>query len=566
MHGSSLTSPASLLLAFFASLSALAGDGRPDSEERSSSAARFERELSRNTIRDAKGNRIHLLTKAASRNATPDLWSQLDLQDDGIPGTSTAKAYATLTLKQPEKPIIVAVLDSGVDVSHPDLRGMIWENEAEKNGKPGVDDDGDGYVDDVNGWNFIGGKDGRDVGGTNLESTRELKRMRDKRAAARVPLTKKERAYLAELESVYGGKKTMTDQALAKYVPIRKAYLAALEILKQAGLKEETVDAVKALEAKSPAERAAAATLLGQLTNGRDAAVLKEIVDYYTSYRDYYLNLDFNSSTIIGDDPKNLTERGYGNNHVAAVGDEHGTHCSGIIGALRNNGIGADGQSNYLKIMPIRAVPDGDERDKDVANGIRFAVDHGARIISMSFGKDYSPGKKVVDDAVAYAAAKNVLLVHAAGNDAKDLETGHNFPTAKLLAGTIAKNWIEVGASTKHADADLPAEFSNYGAKSVDVFAPGKDIYSTTPNDTYSVYSGTSMAAPEVAGIAALVLSQKPNLTAVELKKILTSTVTPFRNLEVNQPADGAEPKKVPFSSLSVTGGVVNALQALKAL
>jgi subtilisin family serine protease len=216
--------------------------------------------------------------------------------------------------------------------------------------------------------------------------------------------------------------------------------------------------------------------------------------------------------------------------------------------------------------MPIRAVPDGDERDKDIANGIRYAVDHGARIISMSFGKEFSPGKTVVDAAVRYAAKKNVLLVHAAGNDSKNLEVARNFPTARMLNGSIAPNWIEVGASTRSADENLPADFSNYGQKSVDLFAPGKDILSTTPDGTYSSYSGTSMATPEVAGIAALVLSQKPNLTAVQLKKILTSTVTPFGKLEVYQPADGEEPVKVPFSTLSVTGGVVNALQALKAL
>jgi len=522
------------------------------------------------TLKDAKGNRIEILTKEAAANApAPDLWAHLDLEDDGVPGTSTAKAYKELNLKQPEKPVIVAVLDSGVDISHPDLKGVIWENEAEKNGKPGVDDDGDGYVDDVNGWNFIGGKDGHNVDGTTLEVTRELVRMRKKKSGlGGIFMSKKEKAYLAELETEYGKKKAEADTNLKEDASAMKAYLAALNTLKKIGLKEETLTALAALTTKTPEEEAAKQTVGESLLAGKDSKVLRTYVAADQKVLDYNLSLTFDSSKIIGDHPKDMTETGYGNPQVAAVGDEHGTHCSGIIGALRNNGIGPDGQSNWVKIMPIRAVPDGDERDKDIANGIRFAVDHGAKIISMSFGKPYSPGKKVVDAAVEYAAAKGVLLVHAAGNDAKDLETGHNYPTAKLLNGKIAANWIEVGASTKSPDENLPAYFSNYGAKSVDLFAPGYKIYSTTPNNTYSVYSGTSMATPEVAGIAALVLSQKPTLSPAELKKILTSTVTTFGNLEVNLPNEDAntETKKVPFSSLSATGGVVNAYRALKAL
>ncbi len=530
--------------------------------------SRIERDLRFNTIRDAKGNLIRLKSRIASSldaEETPDLWSQLDLDDQKIPGTSTAKAYATLNLVAPAEPIIVAVIDSGLDIKHPDLQGMIWVNEAEANGVPGVDDDGDGYFDDINGWNFLGGKDGKNVGSTNLEMTRELKRMR---GIDPTQLTEEEKAYLAELEQKYGEEKTSTEKVVAKYEKIQSDYLAAFELLKTIGLTEESEEAVKALAAKTTEQEAAKALMLEQLTKGRDSKVLCEILSYYGSVLKFHLNLDFNSSDIIGDDPTNLTEKFYGNNDVRALGAEHGTHCSGIIGALRNNGIGMEGQSNFIRIMPVRAVPDGDERDKDVANAIRFAVDHGARIISMSFGKSYSPGKSVVDAAVEYAAEHEVLLVHAAGNESANLEVTHNFPTANLLAGSRAANWIEVGASSKNADATLPAEFSNYGAVSVDLFAPGKDIYSTTPDGTYDSYSGTSMATPEVAGVAALVLSQKPSLKALELKQILTSTVTTFPGLEVNLPQEDESlpPTKVPFSALSNTGGVVNALRALKAL
>ncbi len=527
------------------------------------------------TLRDAKGNRIQLLTKDAAEEAAakPDLWSQLDLRDDNVPGTSTKKAYKELNLKAPAKPIIVAVLDSGLDINQPDLKGMIWTNEKEAAGPAGKDNDGDGYVGDIHGWNFLGGKDGKNVGPTTLEVAREYKRMSAKASGSftRFQMTKKDKAYLAELQKEYSDKKTKAEADLADDKASQTTYMNALAILKKLGLKDETAASVAKIKPRSADAAAAKKFVADSLKAGQDSTILAKYVEADQTILNFNLSLTFDSSTIVGDNPMNQTEKYYGNADVRGLGAEHGTHCSGIIGALRNNGIGPDGQSNWVKIMPIRAVPDGDERDKDIANGIRFAVDHGARIISMSFGKDYSPGKKLVDAAVAYAGSRNVLLVHAAGNDAANLETAHNFPTAKMLQGNYAPNWIEVGASTKMGDERLPATFSNYGAKTVDLFAPGSQIYSTTPDGTYSVYSGTSMATPEVAGVAALVLSQKPTLTAVQLKKILTSTVTTFGNLEVNVPSKvRSTPEnpttKAPFSTLSNTGGVVNAYNALRSL
>lgn len=523
---------------------------------------RLELDLLSNTIRDAKGNRIRL---SSIKEEEPNLWSQLDLDDDKVPGTSTEKAYALMDLKAPTAPVIVAVIDSGVDVKHPDLAGMIWVNEKEATGLPGIDDDSNGYIDDVNGWNFIGNKDGTNLGSSNLEYTREFARM--KKLSETRSLTPEEMAYFSELDSLYTTEKTNADAVLIKYTQVQADYLAALKLLKESGLSEETAEAVNAHMAKTPEEEAAKIILLASLNRNRNAGVLKEIVEYYSAKVNFHLNADFDPSQVIGDNPDDLSERFYGNNDVRGIGAEHGTHCSGIIGALRENGVGLKGQSNFLKIMPIRAVPDGDERDKDIANAIRYAVDNGATVISMSFGKQYSPGKEAVDAAVAYASEKGVLLVHAAGNSSANIDVAKNFPTAQMKTGTLADNWIEVGASSISPDANLPADFSNYGQKAVDLFAPGKDIYSTTPDGTYSVYSGTSMATPEVAGIAALILSQRPELTGQQVKKLLTSTVTTFPTLMVNQPLDGAgEPKMVPFSSLSSTGGVVNTLRALKAL
>jgi subtilisin family serine protease len=213
-----------------------------------------------------------------------------------------------------------------------------------------------------------------------------------------------------------------------------------------------------------------------------------------------------------------------------------------------------------VRIMSVRVTPDGDERDKDVANGIRYAVDHGALVINMSFGKGYSPEKPVVDSAVRYAESKGVLLVHAAGNDGSDNDRVPSYPTAGYLGGGRAANWLEVGASTFRRSA-LAARFSNYGRTAVDLFAPGQDIYATLPNQRYGRQSGTSMAAPTVSGVAALLLAYFPRLTPMDVRRILLASVTRYPDARV--PAPGGGPP-VPFASLSATGGVVNAYAAVR--
>ena len=241
---------------------------------------------------------------------------------------------------------------------------------------------------------------------------------------------------------------------------------------------------------------------------------------------------------------------------------EHGTHVAGIIGAERGNGIGVDGIAPAVKLMTIRTVPNGDERDKDVANAIRYAVDNGAQVINMSFGKAYSPRKAVVDEAVRYAESRNVLLVHAAGNDAADIGETPSFPIRNFAGGGMASNWIEVGASGWRAPDGLAATFSNYSANEVDVFAPGVDIYSTVPGDEYSRNSGTSMAAPVVTGLAALLMAYYPGLDAREVRQIILDSATRLPDTSVIRP--GTEDERVLFGTLSATGGIVNAYEALR--
>jgi subtilisin family serine protease len=278
---------------------------------------------------------------------------------------------------------------------------------------------------------------------------------------------------------------------------------------------------------------------------------------------DYQYNLSFDPRPIVGDDYSNDKERLYGNADVTGPNADHGTHVAGIIGAVRDNAIGIKGIADHARIMVVRVVPDGDERDKDVANGIRYAVDNGARVINMSFGKGYKWDKEIVDEAVRYAMSKDVLLVHAAGNDGKDLEMESNYPTRVYAdSNGMAGAWIEVGASGWVNDSTLVAPFSNYGKTKVDVFAPGESIYSTTPGSHYANHDGTSMASPVVAGLAALIREYYPKLTALQVKDIILRSV-----LKVDHPVivrvDG-KPAKVMLSDISVSGGVVNAYQALQ--
>jgi subtilisin family serine protease len=327
-----------------------------------------------------------------------------------------------------------------------------------------------------------------------------------------------------------------------------------------------TPDRVRAVQLTTPQIAQARQIFLELAAQGATPEAVADGLKSLEGQLEHSLNPDFNPRTIVGDDYANPAQRNYGNRDVMGPDAVHGTHVAGIIGAVRGNNLGIDGVAPAVKIMMIRTVPDGDERDKDVANAIRYAVDHGAKIISMSFGKGYSPYKSAVDEAVKYADSKGVLMVHAAGNDGADLAKGHSFPTPEYLGGGRPQNWIEVGASSWKGGDSLAAPFSNYGDKLVDVFAPGVDILSTVPDGKYERLSGTSMAAPVVTGLAALLMDYYPNLSASDIRKIILASVTKLGGQTVIQPKPDSEQaeKRVPFGTLSVTGGIVNAYNAVR--
>ena len=503
-----------------------------------------------------------------AQDGAPQNWWELDRTDNTFPGVSAAKAHTYLDGKKAE-PVVVAVIDSGVDIEHEDLQGVIWTNEDEIPGN-GIDDDKNGYVDDVHGWNFIGGADGRNVNYENLEVVRLYNRLHAKyNNRNRDGLSKKEKQeydrYL-EYKEVIDNKRAELGPNAAQYAMIKEAVDAAIAEIGKEPM-EVTADDIAALESEDPniaiVKRVVANAAAGGATFSDVYEQLEGAQDYFDSQLNYNYNPDFDAREIVGDDPTDVNDRYYGNNDVEGPDAAHGTHVAGIIAAVRDNDLGVNGVGgSNVRIMSIRTVPNGDERDKDVANAIRYAVDNGAKVINMSFGKGQSPYKDAVDDAMKYAQKNDVLLVHAAGNDGKQLTLDNNYPndTYKGRRRT-GKTWIEVGAASSSYDEGLAAGFSNYNKDYVDVFAPGARIYSTTPDNEYATFDGTSMAAPMVAGIAALVRSYFPDLKAKQVKEIIEESALPV-NLQVVKP--GSEGEKISFADLSATGGLANAYTAVK--
>ena len=299
-----------------------------------------------------------------------------------------------------------------------------------------------------------------------------------------------------------------------------------------------------------------------QIASGElSVEALEEGVQQLTSMVEYHLNADYNDRQFIGDDPHDFNDVKYGNNDVEGPDALHGTHVGGIIGAVRGNGLGGDGVAENVLLMSVRAVPDGDEQDKDIALAIRYAVDNGAQVINMSFGKAYSMHQKEVYEALMYADSKGVLLIHAAGNDNENVDVNDNFPTSSYTFQTKKlDHYLTIGASTRNAKK-LAADFSNYGKTKVDVFAPGFEIYSTVPQSDYKKLQGTSMAAPMVAGVAAMLKSYFPTLSMAQIKDIILKSAKSYATTKTPKP--GSE-EMVNFGDLSVTGAVVDVAAAVK--
>ncbi|MDO6595823.1 S8 family peptidase [Oceanihabitans sp. 2_MG-2023] len=477
-------------------------------------------------------------------------WGHLDLVKDTIPGMSVDKAYAEIIKGKEGKTVIVAVIDSGIDINHEDLNGVIWTNKKEIAGN-GIDDDKNGYIDDIHGWNFLG-----DAYDEQLEMTRIVAN-----GDTSAPRFAEAKADLEENIAQMGPTKTRYEQIYASLVEADKdftAHFKTADYTNEQVLKLETTDETL-LQHKQVATQMNGFGLPSVQVAKKE---LKGALEGLTGRLNTNYNLDFKGRTT-GDNPDDWNDKpGYGNANVLPIADDeiHGTHVTGIIAAVRDNGKGANGVTNNVEIMSIRAVPNGDEYDKDVAKAIRYAVDNGAKVINGSFGKSFSPHSDWVRDAIKYASDNNVVFVHAAGNDSKDVDTEANFPDDNVNYVEISDTYIRVGALTSKYGSSMVAGFSNYGTKNVDVFAPGAQIYSTFPNNEYKAISGTSMAAPAVAGVAALIWSQYPKLTAAQVKQIIMDSGLPIHQKVV---VGGNSGDVRDFSTLSKSGKMVNAYNAL---
>jgi cell wall-associated protease len=473
-------------------------------------------------------------------------WSHLCLEKDTVPGMSLDRAMNELLKNKKGTKVIVAVIDSGIDSNHPDLSPQIWKNTKEIPNN-GIDDDKNGYIDDINGWNFLG-----DSHHENLEYTRITKQKDDGSETYKNAL----KNFESEYKQALGGKNQID------------YYLDAINNIKD-HLKKDTftlndVKNIITTDEKLLQNKEMFSKILVQTTFDDFYKQVTEYKDHVYGQLNYNLNKEFDGRKNLGDDPTIWNSNPYGNNNVVgleAKNGKHGTHVAGIIAQTRNNELGGDGVYNNVEIMCLRAVPDGDEYDKDIAKAIRYAVDNGAKVINGSFGKSFSPQKQWVFDAIKYADSKDVVFVHAAGNDTKDIDKEDNFPNdSEDKINEISKSFITIGALNFEYGTNMVADFSNYGKLNVDIFAPGVQIYATTPDNTYNYLAGTSMASPNAAGVVALIRSYFPNFNAAEVKNILLeSGITINRDVRVG----GAKGDKKPFSSLSKTGKIVNAYNAI---
>jgi cell wall-associated protease len=466
---------------------------------------------------------------------------------------SVDRAYSELLKKRKGQPVVVAVVDSGIDLDHEDIKEVLWINAGEKSGD-GIDNDSNGYVDDIHGYNFLG---------ESYHEQMEITRVVSRKIG--------DAAYQAAAKSELEKELPEAKESLPQLEQIEQfVSMAHQNIQKQLGKEYYSQADLENYQPKSPQEEQLVGVLKQVMGMGQDIptalADLDEGIKYYRSKVNYQLNVDFDGRKPVGDNPYNFDDQKYGNGNpdIRDENESHGTHVAGIIAAVRGNKKGVDGVAKNVSIMSLRTVPDGDEYDKDVALAIRYAVDNGAKVINASFGKAFSPNAEWVYEALTYAASKDVLLVHAAGNDGADLDDSKNpnFPNDHKLKNSpeFTDNVITVGALTSSFGPEMIASFSNYGKQNVDIFAPGDAIYSTMPGNQYELQGGTSMAAPAVAGVAALIRSYYPELSAVQVKQIIMqSGIAPQVKVQVG----GAEGSEKSLSEISKTGKIANLYNAI---
>lgn len=529
------------------------------------------------------------LTKLGSKKELTSLelqtWYQKDLKEDSIPGISLDKWYRLNRKKPKSKSIIVAVIDTQIDINHEDLQGQLWRNEKEIPNN-GIDDDYNGYIDDINGWSYTGTKNGGYVVWSNYEYVRivrdwgplfagktdsqidaqDLYKYKEYHRALKV-LEDKNKYYKNWLKSLNHNVAIypLVKDTLKYFFPKEDYTYEQLDSL----YKKYKINDKRYKQRRDDNDKDLGALISYMMVNLEvNENTFQDLLDkqaYLNSIINKNLNIEYDDRILVGDN-LNCLEKGYGNNKVSDTYEiirDHSTKVSGIIAANKQNDIGIKGIVQDVKIMPLNILPKGDEHDKDITMAIRYAVDNGAKVINMSFAKEFSLHKEWVTEAFKYAEEHNVLLVHCAANEGLDVDKNPFYPSDNDFEDykEISVNFINVGSVTHNLDSTFVSDFSNFGKQNVDLFAPGDEIYSTSPGNKYVFDSGTSLAAPMVSGTAALIWLYYPKLTAQEVKQIILDSGTAY-NLEVIVP--GTKDKKVPFSELSKSGKVLNVYDAMQ--
>lgn len=477
-------------------------------------------------------------------------WQNLDLRKDSAFGISTEKAYSELLKNKIPKEIIIAVIDMGVDTAHEDLRSVLWANQHEIPGN-GTDDDHNGYVDDIQGWNFSELDSGKqDIALLAMKN----KSFYDSLAYSVIPVT--------YLDGYRANRKALKEcnELRARAVNLFNILTLNSAILdrmvQKIGKQNPSISDFENYKTNDESEKNISKLVIRFLALYHDFDEYKvnnieKPIELLKFQLEHSLNFDEGRT-----DPK---PTGTGDNDVTGPflllseiepGAYHGTSIAGVIAADRNNNIGIKGIADHVKIMSLRVISFFDGMsDRNLARAIRYAVDNGAKVINMSFARDYSVKKNVIDETIKYAMKKDVLIIKAAGNEGVDVDDETNYPN-KIYDDKSgeANAWIEVGASGWKDDSTLACSFSNYGKKHVDVFAPGNHLLSCSPGSKYEDATGTSIAAPMVSGLAALIWEYYPMLTARQVKEIIMKSVV----------------KRDILKDKCVSGGVVNAYNALQ--
>ncbi|WP_062055909.1 S8 family serine peptidase [Aquimarina longa] len=502
-------------------------------------------------------------------------WHHKDIIDDTIPGISLDKAYKKILNKKKLDNVIIAIIDQQVEINHEDLKDQIWNNPKEIPDN-NIDDDNNGYIDDIHGWNFLGNSKGENIIRANYEFVRVIRKF----------------------DSTFKNKRKehISSKQKANFLIYKQAQKSYEKKLKFAKKEQEYADFLvrnypkskKLLKTFFPQENYTLQQVDSLYKVHKENSELGKLIYFMYDYLKYNLSKDwiietkktaderlsklmnfkYNDRSILGDDPNNLADNEYGNNIVNKYSKilYHGTNVTGVIASTRDNNIGAQGILNNCKIMVLSVSPIGDENDKDISLAIKYAVDNGAKIINMSFGKDFSINKKWVNEAIKYASEKDVLIVSSAGNESRNLDNQniyHVNDTEYSTGNEISNNFLLIGSSTYSLDKNLKKSSSNYGKSNVDLFAPGHNIYTTSPlEEKYKFTTGSSYSSAIVSGIAALIRSCYPDLKAFQIKEILMKSGISY-NIDVEMTLKDNTKKMIPFSDLSKSGKIVNAYNAL---